>query len=341
VEKKRNKNQRNNKGNFSKNKYLNTSKNDSFLKKYKIKIENIYGKDSFSSLLNIQRNYDKIRYIRVNISKTTIEEVEKFLKRNRVKFSRTFLPNSLKIEKSFFNLSSSLLNLTGKIYIQDLASQFPVHLIDFKKLIEISKTRKVNILDMAAAPGSKTTQMADLLTYYNINYEIDALEPDKKRILRLINNIQKQSFKNINIYNEFGEKFNSIKKYDVILLDAPCSGNLIDDKNWLKKRDFSGFRKNSDLQKKLLDNANYLLKKGGQIIYSTCSFEIEENEENLDYFLKRYKYINSDSIKNFEKELLNKNLILKIKNFKDKTYFRLNSLNSKTQGFFSFSYFKK
>lgn len=294
--------------------------------------DQFFGKSCSTRLLEAKKVFSRNQFIRVNLSKTTISQIEDFLKKNRVKYSKTFLPNAIKIEKSFFNISSSIEALTGKIYIQDLASQIPVNTINFEKL----KTKKfIKILDMASSPGSKTTQIADLLNFHKINYELIALEPENKRLTKLINNIQKQGFENIKIFNVRGEDFETNDKFDIILLDSPCSGNLIDDPKWLEKRDLKGIQMMAELQKKLLKKAQNLLKDGGELIYSTCSLEPEENEQNVDWILKnsKLKTINSNLKTPFKTTSLikigNKTLDKSIMNS-----MRFMPYESKTQGFF-------
>ncbi len=251
---------------------------------FRSRYDNFFGKGTFDKLIEIRKKISKDVYIRVNLSKTSVSDVEDFLKKNRVRFSRTFIPNCLRIEKSFFNLSSSLPHLNSEIYFQDLASQVPVNLIDFNKLK--SKGKRIRILDMAASPGSKTTQVLDFLNFYEIDYEVVALEPNKIRLNRLVNNIQKFGFEGTRIFNVDGRNFSSDEKFDVVLLDAPCSGNLIDDKSWLDKRDVLGIEKQAKLQKELLKNASRLVCDDGVLIYSTCSLEVEENEKNVDWVVK-------------------------------------------------------
>ncbi|MDA3855270.1 MAG: RsmB/NOP family class I SAM-dependent RNA methyltransferase [Candidatus Woesearchaeota archaeon] len=266
---------------FSKNKSNFKPKNNTFSQRY----DDFFGGGTFHKLLDAKEKYTKNQFIRINLSKISIEEGDKFLKKNRVKYSNTFISNALKIERSFFNISSSIESISGKVYLQDLASQIPVNCIDFSKY----KNKKIRILDMAASPGSKTTQIADLFSLHEIDYEIVALEPENKRLTRLINNIQKQGFENITIVNTLGEDYEDKELFDIVLLDAPCSGNLVGDRDWLKKRDMNGILNNSDLQKKLLKNAEKLTKKEGIMIYSTCSLEVEENELNVDWILKNSK----------------------------------------------------
>lgn len=251
-----------------------------------------FGKKNYEKILDAKKKYSNNQFIRFNLNKTNSKEVSNFLKKNRVKFSKTFLSNAFKIDKSFFNISSSLFSLTGKIYLQDLASQVPINCIDISKF----ENKKIKVLDMAASPGSKTTQLYDFLKFHKINFEITALEPDKTRLLRLINNLQKQECENIKIFNIQGEKFETKEKFNLIILDAPCSGNIIGDKNWLKKRTQKGILGCSYIQRDLLIKAQKLLKKDGQLIYSTCSLEIEENENNVKWILSQSNLKNINCI---------------------------------------------
>ena len=294
--------------------------------------DSFFGKGVSNKLIESVRLYSKNQFIRINLSKVSIKEIEDFLIKNRVKFSKTFFLNAFKIEKSFFNITSSIEAISGKIYMQDLASQIPINTIDFESL---KTMKKIRVLDMAASPGSKTTQIVDLLNYHKIDYEIVALEPEEKRLTKLINNIQKQDFENIKIINCLGEEFNDEKKFDIILLDAPCSGNLVGDSNWLNKRDINGIEKNSALQKKLLKNGAKLLNENGILIYSTCSLEVEENELNVDWILK------SSKLKTFRPKINfgfnTKPLsIVREKQLDDgvKNCIRIMPYESKTQGFF-------
>ena len=306
------------------------------LKRYDL----FFGASSKEKLIESQKKYSSNKFLRINISKSNPEKIEQFLKENKVQYSKTFLPNSLKIEKTFFNLSSSVENVSAKIYLQDLASQIPINLIDFKELVlkHSSPGTLCSVLDMASSPGSKTTQIADLLEFHKIPFNIVALEPEKKRLLKIINNIQKQKVRNITIINIAAENFTSKEKFDIILLDAPCSGNLVDDKLWLDKRELKGILEKSALQKKLLENASKLLKENGILIYSTCSIEPEENELNILYAEKNLKL---KSIKQqiidfpFEtspsKLIKEKSLLEKIQN---QNSIRIMPYLSQTQGFF-------
>lgn len=303
------------------------------IKRYEV----FFSKDETSKLLNCEYELKNNQFLRINLSKTTQEKQEQFLKKNRVKFSKTFIKNALKIEKSFFNISSSLESLFGNIYLQDLASQIPINLIDFEELSKRQskfQNSPITILDMAASPGSKTTQIAQFFEFHKLAYEITALEPEKKRLTKLINNIQKQKIENIKIINSTGQDFKTNQKYDLIILDAPCSGNFIDDNKWFEKRDLTGIQNNSKLQKQILKNAETLLKKEGTLIYSTCSLEPEENELNIQWAKQNLKL---KTCPNNQLKFPFKTNTLKIlnnKEIKDPHSIRIMPNTAKTQGFF-------
>ncbi len=248
-----------------------------------------FGVGTFKNLLDSRRKYSSDEYIRINLSKTKKYEIENFLKNNRAEFSQTFIYNCLKIEKTFFKINSSVNALSGKIYSQDLTSLVPVNCIDFESLKR--KDRKINILDSCASPGSKTTQLADLLNYHEIEYEIIALEPQIKRHRSLINNVQKQGFRNVKVIESKAEDFKTNIRFDIILADVPCSGNLISDEDWLKKRDLNGILKMAKIQRNIVSNISGMLNKDGILIYSTCSIEVCENEENVEYFKENFSLI--------------------------------------------------
>jgi 16S rRNA C967 or C1407 C5-methylase (RsmB/RsmF family) len=75
-------------------------------------------------------------------------------------------------------------------------------------------------------------------------------------------------------------------KFDRILLDVPCSGNFVTDKEWFRKRTIKDVERNAKLQRQILTEAVKVLKDDGEIIYATCSLEPEENELNVDWVIK-------------------------------------------------------
>jgi ribosomal RNA methyltransferase Nop2 len=265
-------------------------KNTSFKKTnsslyFKEKYDSLFGEGTFQHLLEAQKKYHNTQYIRINQSKIDPNILKKIFTKKNIKFEETPLPNCLKIISSPFSLASTPEHLLGWFYLQNLPSQIPVLSLNWKK-IKSELTAPLRILDMCASPGSKTSQLSDLLSHLTIPHSIVALEPDRKRFTRFLNNMQKQLCKHITFIESKAETFTSKEKFDIIFVDAPCSGNLVGDNYWLTKRNQKGIYENSTLQKKILENASKLLKENGSIVYSTCSLEVEENEENIHYAIK-------------------------------------------------------
>ncbi len=95
-------------------------------------------------------------------------------------------------------------------------------------------------------------------------------------------------------------------KFDKVLLDAPCSGNYALETGWFSKRDLEGVKSNARLQKKLLRAGIKVLKKSGILVYSTCSLEVEENENVIEWALENLS-VKLVAIKGFGSEASSQN----------------------------------
>lgn len=186
---------------------------------------------------------------------------------------------------SNFSLGSTPEFLSGQIYIQDVASMLPAVLLN--------PSKRDRVLDMCASPGSKTTQLSQLMSNRGL---VVAVEKNPARLSRLKLNLERQSCTNVIVYNKDVLNFKSEFLFDKILLDAPCSGNYTQDKDWFDKRTLAGIIENSKYQRKLIKKAFNLLKPKGTLIYSTCSLEPEEDELVVDYALKLGFKLNPISI---------------------------------------------
>jgi NOL1/NOP2/sun family putative RNA methylase len=176
-----------------------------------------------------------------------------------------------------FALSSTPEYLHGYYYIQEAASQLPVQVLDPQK--------GESVLDMCAAPGSKTTQLAQHM--FNTG-SIVALDTKPFRLAALKNNLERCSVKNCLVYQKDAEHAQDLKmKFDRILLDAPCSGNFTTDPGWFDKRSLEDIRSMAKTQRALLKAAVRLMKPGSTLLYSTCSLEPEENEEVIGWALEK------------------------------------------------------
>ena len=165
----------------------------------------------------------------------------------------------------------------GYIYFQSLSSMLPPLFMDFKA--------NDQILDMTAAPGGKTTELAALS---NNSVLITAVEKNKIRVERLKYNIEKQGAKRVAILQTDARFLDEYFMFDKILLDAPCSGSgtLFLDEEISQKISEELIVRSIEVQKILLSNAIKHLKENGEIIYSTCSILKEENEKVLQAVLK-------------------------------------------------------
>ena len=161
----------------------------------------------------------------------------------------------------------------GEIYLQSLSSMIPA--------LFMEPQAGESILDMAAAPGGKTTQMAALS---GDKAQITACEKNRIRAERLKYNVEKQGAAHVFVMVEDARKLDDFFSFDKILLDAPCSGSgtLTVDAGGVKQK-FSKelVARSAKTQEEMLKKAIKLLKPGHEMIYSTCSILEEENEKSL------------------------------------------------------------
>jgi tRNA (cytosine40_48-C5)-methyltransferase len=184
----------------------------------------------------------------------------------------SFLDYGYRIQKSPFSLGATPEFLLGYYYLQEAAAQVPVQVLDPQK--------GDVVLDCCAAPGGKTTQLAQ---YMNNTGRIISFEKKKHRLISVMTNLERCGVTNTIVFH--ADAATATSHADKILLDVPCSGNYALEKGWFEKRS-SGIGKNTETQKALLTAAARLLKKNGVIVYSTCSLEPEENEFIIDWAIK-------------------------------------------------------
>ena len=217
--------------------------------------------------------------LRVNTIKSNAEKVKIELEKNNIEYEIVEWNKSAFIIKNVKEDEIRKLDIynNGEIYLQSLSSMIPAIIIDPKE--------RENILDMTAAPGGKTSQMAAIA---NNKVFLTACEKNKIRLDRLQYNMQKQGVKNINIMQEDSRKLSNYFSFDKILLDAPCSGSGTENvfnSNFTEEL----IKRSCKTQEELLTKALSILKHGGEMVYSTCSILKEENEEILNKVLKKFK----------------------------------------------------
>ena len=189
----------------------------------------------------------------------------------------------------------------GKWWIQDIAAQLPVKIL-------LSKIKKnTNVIDLCAAPGGKTAQ---LLTN---NLKVTSLESNNKRTKILKENLNRLNLTTKLIVKD-ASQYKPEKLADAVLLDAPCTSSGTLRKNpdilwrlsYKKGNYFSHMRSVIDIQRGLLDSASKMLKSGGILIYSVCSLEKEEGENQIVDFIKKNSRFIIDPIKESEIDITKK-----------------------------------
>jgi len=184
-----------------------------------------------------------------------------------------FLEDGYWINKTEFSVGATAEYLLGLYSIQEAAAQIPVTLF--------TELEDKTVLDACASPGGKTVQLANLMNNSGV---IVALELKKRKMFALANQLERSRVTNTAVYNMDAKEASKVNmKFDCVLLDVPCSGNPITDKNWFSKRTIEDVHRNARRQRQILTEAVKVTKDGGEIVYATCSLEPEENELNIDW----------------------------------------------------------
>lgn len=222
--------------------------------------------------------------IRVNTSRISLEDFEKIAQKNEwILHKIPYIKNWYFIDREDKSkpLGKSLEYQAGYFYIQEASSMIPPEVLD-------PQPGDI-ILDMSAAPGSKTSQIANKL---NWKWIIMANDIISARINSLITNIEYLGLINTVVskldWRDFGRYF--YETFDKVLLDAPCSweGTVRKEKiHWTQK----WVERLSFLQKRLISSAIDCLKIWWELVYSTCTLSIEEDEEIVDFVAKNYEWI--------------------------------------------------
>ncbi len=250
---------------------------------------------SAEKIKNITRSLNEkdVTYIRFDPKKAKKDKVIEMLSHSGFKDIRKDLivENALGLFSSQ-DLSDTVLFKQGIITVQDLSSQIAVEFFLDAKTDE-------NILDLCAAPGGKTTLMAQKV---GPDKKIIAVEIDEKRMGRLRENIERLQITNVipKIADAAKQDFLSKDYYgyfDKILIDSPCSGfgTLFKNPEAKYNRMPDDIKMYSALSLKILSNADHYLKKGGKIVFYTCTISPLENQEVLQSFMEEYGYFYDQS----------------------------------------------
>jgi len=256
-----------------------TSFPKAFLKRYEV----VFGHETFQEIM---KGFATKRHtwFRINTLKGNAEQVYAELRAENVVFHQSdLLQDACWVEGSERDsLLASTVFRNRTIYVQGFASQLPVRFLDV--------VPGLKILDLAAAPGSKTIQIAGLS---NPGDEIAAVEVVRKRKFKLQDNLSLNGAGYIRVFLQDGTNVWKYRPeyFDRVLLDAPCSSEgrfQLDEESSFEFWSASKVKEMVRKQRRLLFSAVHALKPGGTLVYSTCALSPQENEGAVDYLFKTF-----------------------------------------------------
>lgn len=280
---------------------------------------NDYGEQTAESIMSFIPDNELV--IRANVTKVTTEELVKLLENNKIELKKSGLASEALIVKNSSDLINSKLYKDGLFSVQSESSMLAAEAV----CNAAQRFNKPDVLDACAAPGGKTFYIREHLKDANVTaldiheHRVELIKSGAKRLdlLDIETKVQDVTVVNKNFTN----------KFDIILLDAPCSGLGViaskpDIKYNLKESDILSIE---NLQESILENCKNYLKKNGIIIYSTCTILKNENERRINAFLDK----NTEFTKIDIKELLH----LDEKHINN-GYAQLLNINTGHEGFF-------
>ncbi|HWK22213.1 MAG TPA: 16S rRNA (cytosine(967)-C(5))-methyltransferase RsmB [Ureibacillus sp.] len=255
-----------------------------------------YGVEKTSEMLH-ENNVPPISSVRVNTTKASVDEVLTLLEQEGVQAKQSeVIPECLHLISGQASRTKAFKE--GYITIQDESSMMPAN--------ALNPQPGWRVLDMCAAPGGKTTHIAEKMKNEGSILATD-LHPHKLDLIdETSTRLGLEIIQTAPIDGRKAAEFLQVESFDAVLVDAPCSGLGVmrrkpDIKYTKREEDLSRLH---EIQLQLLDNAVKVLKKGGRLVYSTCTVNKEENEETVQAFLASHPEIESVQLENLPIELL-------------------------------------
>ena len=249
------------------------------MKQLPVEFENRMKKLLGDEFEDFKKSYDEppVRAFRVNTDKISVKDFEKINP-----FPTSKIPY---VENGFYfeydGIGNHPYHHAGMIYIQEPAAMVPVESIDIQP--------EWKVLDLCAAPGGKSSQTKNKL---GKNGALVSNEIVPSRCKILTGNMERMGFKNVVTTCMHPQKLSKTfpETFDMIMVDAPCSGEGMFRKEEIAIDEWSpeNVKMCAERQEEILDCAVKMLKSGGYIVYSTCTFSLEENEMTVDAFLQRH-----------------------------------------------------
>lgn len=228
-------------------------------------------------------------FVRANTLRTKIENFELRMTKKDIPFTVSdWLPGYFKVDSVAPFIKEKWLE-KGFCQIQDIAAGFAPYTVDPKP--------GETIYDLCAAPGTKSVVMSDLM---QAEGEILAVDISAERLEKLADSAVRCHAENIKIRRGDATDI-ELDEADAVLLDAPCTGTGVlskrADLRW--RREPEDLEYCTELQERLLNSAADKVKKGGRLVYSTCSLEEEENMQQVEKFLEQHDNFELDTVEGF------------------------------------------
>lgn len=240
-----------------------------------------YGENSAKKIMSGLNQIPKVS-IRVNDIKADYDEVYDELEEMGYDIEEgSVCPEAICI-KGGKSIESNPLFQEGKITVQDESAMLIAPLLEIEEGMEV--------LDLCSAPGGKTTHIAEILQNTG---KVLAFDVHESKLNLIKENCERLGITNVEVGTNDATKLNAalVASSDRILIDVPCSGLGIIRKKpeikWNKKR--NDLREIISIQRDIMENAWQYLKSGGIMLYSTCTLNKEENEENIEWFVNSHK----------------------------------------------------
>ncbi len=245
--------------------------------KFSERMKNILGNEYEGFSAALER--ESVKGIRVNKDKIS---VDRFLELNSFDLEALPYANDGFILKNPDGIGTTAEHHSGMIYVQDPGAMATVNALEVK--------RGWRVLDACAAPGGKSSQLAEKIGEEGL---LISNEYVPKRAKIIVSNFERLGIKNALVLSQDTAKFKEMfaNYFDLVLCDAPCSGEGMFRKydealtEWSEENVISSAKR----QREILLNLAPLVKENGYLLYSTCTYSKEENEENIAYFLKERK----------------------------------------------------
>ncbi|MBR4035568.1 MAG: methyltransferase domain-containing protein, partial [Oscillospiraceae bacterium] len=216
--------------------------------------------------------------ININTTKISVNDFMHLLDEKGVSYNTTPLPNCIEITHG--GAVTALPGFEeGYFFVQGLTSRYAISMAGIKQ--------GDNVLDLCAAPGGKTFAAA---IYLNNTGSITSCDPNPSRLVLIENGAKRLGFSNITTLENLGQNYREdLADKDVIICDVPCSGiGIIPKKPDLRYKKLDDIDRLCALQQDILSTAARYLKTGGRIVYSTCTINKAENQQQITEFLTEH-----------------------------------------------------